>query len=355
MKKTRPLPRDAFQTSFVTESAPEIVNSLRPLPEDTAAGREMVVAMITNPRSGGNRKGIGKIRELLARNPEILHREAVTPPEVNAALADFSARNVDLLVVNGGDGTVQAVLTAIYGRSIFARPPLLALLRAGTTSMLANDVGVAGEPLAALARVRAWGLDRERSENRINVRPVLKVKREGEEPLCGMFLGAGAIPLGVEIFHGSMNPNKVRGELIPGLLIARMILSVLTGRDRLFPPTEMEIRPDDYPPQRDSFLFAMVSTLERLFLGLHPFWGREAAPLHFTALKSNPPCLLRNLPFLLRGRPTASATPGNGYFSQNVEGITLDFRGNFTLDGELFEARAPLTIEPAGPARFLRI
>jgi hypothetical protein len=102
-------------------------------------------------------------------------------------------------------------------------------------------------------------------------------------------------------------------------------------------------------------MLAIVTTLERLFLGLFPFWGYESAPLHFTALRSNPPYLLRNLPFLLRGRRTATSLPENGYYSHNAGKIELNLRGDFTLDGEIFQADTPLTIEPAGPASFLRI
>jgi diacylglycerol kinase (ATP) len=323
---------------------------------EPAYGREITIGMLTNPRSGGNRKGIGEVRRFLAQNPGIHYAEVVTPADVKEALADFSGRNVDLLVVNGGDGTVQSVLTSLYGRSIFPRPPLLALLRAGTASMLARDVGVAGKPSAALEKIRAWSMDTGRNRSLIHERPVLRVSQEaGAEPICGMFFGAGAIPLAIDICHGSMNPNGVRGELMPGLILARHLLAALTGNDKLLPATDMGISLDESPGRRNSYLFAMVSTLERLFLGLHPFWGREAAPLHFTALKTKPPYLLRNLPFLLYGRRTATATPGNGFFSHNVGQIALDFRGRFTLDGELFEARAPLTIEAAGPARFLRI
>ena len=137
--------------------------------------------------------------------------------------------------------------------------------------------------------------------------------------------------------------------------MARLILEVLTGKEKLLSTTDMGIRLDEAPAWHNTYLFAMVSTLERLFLGLHPFWGGEAAPLHFTALKAKPSYLLRNLPFLLRGRRTATASPENGFFSHNVRQITIDLRGKFTLDGEIFEAKAPLTIEPAGPARFLRI
>jgi hypothetical protein len=312
--------------------------------------------MITNPRSGGNRRGIGEVRRFLAQNPGIHFAEAVTPEDVRGVLGDFSGRSVDLLVVNGGDGTVQSVLTALYGLSIFPRPPLLALLRAGTASMLARDVGVRGEPTAALAKILAWSMDKGRDMSLVHERPVLRVSQEGDnEPVCGMFFGAGAIPLAIDICHGSMNPNGVRGELMPGLILARHLLAALTGNDKLLPATDIVIRLDESAQWRNSCLFTMVSTLERLFLGLHPFWGRESAPLHFTALKSRPPYLLRNLPFLLWGRRTATATPGNGFFSHNAGRITLDFRGRFTLDGELFEARGPLTIEAAGPAGFLRI
>ncbi|NCP03944.1 MAG: diacylglycerol kinase, partial [Deltaproteobacteria bacterium] len=73
--------------------------------------------------------------------PQISHREAVTPHDLAQALVDFAEQGIDLLIINGGDGTVQAVLTLLYTRKIFDQPPLLALLRAGTTSMLARDVG----------------------------------------------------------------------------------------------------------------------------------------------------------------------------------------------------------------------
>lgn len=323
---------------------------------DFARCLAVTIGMVTNPRSGGNKKGLGKIREFLARNPGIHHGEAVTPSEVQGVLADFASKGVNLLVVNGGDGTVQSVLTALYVRSLFSVPPLLALLQAGTTSMLSRDVGVRGTPLAALAKILDWSTGAGAGNQSVFERSVLKLSQaEDSEPICGMFFGVGAIPQGIELCHTSMNPNGVRGELLPGLIIARFLLAVLTGKGTFVPSTDMEIRFDAAPPLENSYLFAMISTLERLFLGLHPFWGTEAAPLRFTALKANPPYLLRNLPYLLRGRRTTTASPENGFFSHNVREITLDFKGKFTLDGEIFEAKGPLIIGPAGPARFLKI
>lgn len=316
-----------------------------------AAARRPSVAMLTNPRSGGNRKGLDGIRRFLAENPQLQHAEAVSPDQVRSVLADFAAREIDLLVVNGGDGTVQSVLTTLYGQGLFRRPPVLALLQAGTTSMLARDVGVSGRPLEALARIRDW-----QGAQHIVERSILKVRQGTDAPaLCGMFFGAGAIPRGIELFHGQVNPKGVRGEFFPGVILARLLLSAFTGNEKHLPPTDMVIHVDDAPVQESRYLFALVSTLERLFLGMHPYWGKQPGPLRFSAVRSKPPCLLRNLPFLLRGRSISTVSPENGYFSHNARRITLDFKGRFTLDGELFEAVSPLTIESAGPARFLKI
>jgi hypothetical protein len=336
---------------------PALVNDAASRAQDgqSAAGA-MTIGMVTNPRSGGNRKGLNKIREFLAENSQIHHGEAVTPAEVQAVLAGFAARDIDLLIVNGGDGTAQAVLTALYGQAIFARTPVLALLRAGTTSMLARDVGIAGDFPSALAKVTAWAAGTRGSDTAIHERPVLQVHRKDySAPLCGMFFGVGAIPQGIDLFHRRMNTRGVRGELMPGLILARLLLAVFTGNEKLLPPTDVEIRRDDAAAQRVCCLFTLVSTLERLFLGLRPYWGEEDAPLHLTAVQSKPRYLLRNLPAVLRGRRPAGVSPENGYLSHNARRITLDFTGRFTLDGELFEAASPLTIQAAGPARFLRI
>lgn len=342
---------------------PELNPKFRPLKQRTRlfsddAGRrsEMTIGVVTNPWSGGNKGGIGYLRTFLAQNPDIRHGEAVTPEEVKSLLVDFSARDIDLLVVNGGDGTVQAVLSALFGCGVFPRTPVLALLRAGTMSMLARDVGVAGAPRAALARIRAWNLDNRRFRHRFVERPVLKVRRgPATAPLCGMFFGAGAILQGIDLCHKRMNPRGVRGEGMPGLIMARLLLAALFGNDRLVSAADIRICIGKEPSRPARYLLAMVSTLDRLFLGMHPFWGDAGGPLHFTALAERPAHLLRNLPFLLRGRRTATATPQNGFLSCNARRITLDFKGRFTLDGEIFQTRGPLTIEAAGPARFFKL
>ncbi len=326
-----------------------------PAADGSAAGRALTLGMITNPRSGGNKRGFAKISAFLAENPQILHHEAITPLEVEQALVEFAGRSVDLLIVNGGDGTVQAVLTVLYSRQVFDRPPILALLRAGTTSMLARDVGIDAGPLAALIRIRDWARQGKVCPEMLDVRPILKLDRGGNQrPLCGMFFGAGAIPQGIDLFHQRVNPRGVRGELMPGLILMRLLWAVFRGNEKVLPPTEMQLNLHGAASQQYRCLFTLVSTLERLFLGLRPFWGNEEAPLHLTTLETRPRQLLRSLPAVLRGRRTRRNTPQNGYISHNVRQVDCVFKGRFTLDGELFDSPGSLSISAVGPARFLK-
>ena len=141
------------------------------------AGYRLRVGVLSNPRSGGNKKGGPLVRAVLANWPETVHREAVNPQEVSAALNDFAGNGVELIVINGGDGTASAVLTAIGRDLLFSRPPLLALLCAGTTSMLARDVGVGGSPAAVLQRLLIWAQSPDASFA-VRPRPYLRVQRD---------------------------------------------------------------------------------------------------------------------------------------------------------------------------------
>ena len=328
-----------------------------PIPVATApgAGGRLRVGVLTNPRSGGNKQGVGEIRSLLAGWPDVPHREASTPEDITAELADLARQGVDLLVVNGGDGTVHAVLTAIGRDPIFEKPPLLALLCAGTTSMLARDVGLPGSAAAALALILEWAKAADANLT-ILPRPVLRVSGASHPlPLFGMFFGAGAICQGIRIFHSGVNPMCWRGELMPGLALLRMLLAILCKDHDKVPPLPTRTGLDDRPPEERENLFVLVSTLERLFLGLQPYWGTQDGPLRYTAVGAEPKRLLQVLPSLFRQQKSRHLSQANGYFSDNARMVQLEMAGDFTLDGELYEAgEGPVCIEATEPVMFLR-
>src|SRR3546814_16233911 len=59
-----------------------------------------------------------------------------------------------IVVINGGDGTVQAALTELCSGGHFGgSPPPVAVLPNGKTNLIALDLGAEGDPIKALERV----------------------------------------------------------------------------------------------------------------------------------------------------------------------------------------------------------
>jgi hypothetical protein len=283
------------------------------------------------------------VRRLLRRHAGVAHLEARDPAEVAAAVAELTDPGPDVLVVNGGDGTVQAVLTALFLDSPAEGAPALALLRGGTTNMTADDVGLREPLLPALRRVLTLG-ESHGAPARLVRRPVLRVEAGAGAPVrLGMFFGAGVIVSGIEYFHRELEPRGLRGGVGPGLAALRVLWAMARGDRTFVAPTAMSIgtRTGAAGPARmpeQDYWLVLASSLERLFLGLRPYWGPRDGAFFFSALRTRPAHALRALPPLFWGRKAALATAANGYYSQKVDELVLEMGGPFTLDGEVYQA-----------------
>jgi hypothetical protein len=98
----------------------------------------------------------------------------------------------------------------------------------------------------------------------------------------------------------------------------------------------------------------LASVLYRLLLGMRPYWGIEAAPLHVTAVRVQPAKLYRSLWPLLRGRG-ACLRVEQGYASANLQSFSVQLDGPFVIDGQCYPAQgAVLAIDIAGQVSFVR-
>lgn len=320
--------------------------------------RRIRVGVLSNPRSGGNREGLGRVRAILSAHPRMIHLEVQTPADVASALGDLAHREVDVVAVNGGDGTIQSVLTALIHRQPFERLPLLAILRSGTDSAIARDVGLPGPRDRALRVLLRWA---DTGDGRAVVlqRPVLRLQASLEgEPLYGMSFGAAAIYRGILFCRRRVHALGFHGDIAPSLTMARILLALASARSDLVTPVPMTISLDRDPPLFLDCLAVLITTLERVSAGLRPYWGTESGPLHYTAVSTRPRKLILALPPLLCGRQGRHGTPENGYFSHNVREVRLTFEGGFTLDGELYLSDpkcGPVLVQDGGQASFLRL
>jgi len=315
------------------------------------------IGVISNPHSGRNRRMLGHLRNILGAAGDVHHEVTASVSEIPAALSRMAAAGVDVVAVNGGDGSVALVLQALLsGDSPFAAQPLLCALPGGTTNVTVGDVGIRGALDKALLKLLAWR--NGRLEAQVMERAVIGVRnRDGEVLGCGLVFGAGAVVTGIEYWQESVRARGMRSEYSSGVAMTRTVWGMLRGHERFAAPIRMRLDLPGEAPLEADFMLLAVSTLERLFLGIHPFWGSESGSLRVTAIERGARGFLGALPSILQGKSPSHARR-DGYHSARVDAFTLDFHGSYTMDGELHATQAddaPLRIFTAGHARFLRI
>lgn len=297
------------------------------------------VAVLCNPLSGRVRRNWAAITALRADVGTAAYREASTPGEIAAALDELALRPDDALAVIGGDGTTQALLTALHS-TMPERPwPVLIPLPAGSTNMTALDLGAVGALPATVTALRRWRSGDGTEGQRVQ-RPLLLIERHGHAPLCGMFFGTAKVAEGVRFFRHRLRGRGVASERTSSLSILRVLFSLARGGSSNAGDYPIRCRVDDDDDFDANAILVLVSTLHRLLLGMRPYWGGGNAPLHFTLVERNARALWRSLWRLASGRPGRTLTPERGYFSRDAERVAFHFDGPFVVDGEVFEARS---------------
>ena len=103
------------------------------------------------PATGRCCRGCGRF---CAAHKDIFHYEVEDVGQIGQALRTIARVKPKVLVINGGDGTVQAALTELHHGGHFGEsPPPVAVLPNGKTNLIAHDLGAAGDPIEALERV----------------------------------------------------------------------------------------------------------------------------------------------------------------------------------------------------------
>lgn len=318
-----------------------------------------VLGLLVNRRSRRNRHGLAGIDAILAERPEVVPALLDDIADLPQALRDLAARGVDLLAINGGDGTVQAVLTELMNGRPFPEPPPLAVLAGGTTNMIAGDVGLRGGPAPALRRLVAR-LDDPALLTEAVERAVIRVEhRPGEPPMFGMFFGTAAIYRAILFCRRmaaavSMPSGFASAVTLAGVLGRRLVRRG-EAADEVVRGDDMAVRFDDGPPLQGRRLLALVTTLDRLVLGSRPFWGNGPGDLRYSEVAYPPAGLFRAvLPFMYGGE--ARRLPSDDYCSRSARRIAIEMHCPFTLDGELFDVTpgVPVRLDEGGRVRFVR-
>jgi hypothetical protein len=318
----------------------------------------MRAGLISNPLSQRNRQRQPAMRDAVAGHPDLLHAELDSVHATADVLRDFARREVGLLIVSGGDGTVQKVLTELLNGQEFDPLPPIALLPGGMTNLIAADVGVQGDPVQSLIKLCGMAADptaaRETQE-----RAVLSLQRTpAEPPIHGMFLGTAAFYHAVMMARQQVHPTGAKHDLALAMGLGLALFRLLTGwagSSPLSRAERMAVELDGRAAAPEDYLLFMATTLERLILGLMPFWGEGNGAVRYISIGFPPQRLWRALLPVIRGRPRPWMA-ARGYDSGRARECRLNLRCPIVFDGEIFtpEPETPVTLRADRRVTFLR-
>ena len=292
------------------------------------------VAVISNPKSHRNLHG--STLSCFAHEPSFVAGMAApaTQSELLTALTRFKEQDADILVINGGDGTLRDALSAMWRIDPDWRPAL-SLVPGGKTNLTAYDVGCVPHGAEGLRRI--FDAARHNRLRRHTVtRPVMDIARPDVtgQHICGMFLGAGAFSAATELARNEANAIGLYHGLAVAWTIASMVVRNMRGGAGGATPLSLNADGVEIL-NRDQFIL-IATTANRIVMGLKPFWGAGDGAIRFTAIDGPPQNLARALLPVLRGRPRQWMLSG-GYNSGSANTLTLRLASRFTVDGELFD------------------
>jgi diacylglycerol kinase family enzyme len=315
------------------------------------------VALLSNPRSTGNRSLLPRVRSFCAAHSDIFHYEVESVDQIGDALRTIARVKPKILVVNGGDGTVQAALTELYlGGHFEGAPPPVAVLPNGKTNLIALDLGAVGDPIDALKRVME--IARTGVEEHVVVRELIALSGGSDgRPVLGMFLGGAGLADSILYCRNKIYPLGLPNGISHVLTAFAVLFTMILGLRAAFLPPRA--RPLKVSMMRQgqlhgSFSLLIVTTLHRLLLGSNS--NITAGSLQMILVDHRPIPLLRAIISGVFGR--FGRDPMDGIHIERGDEIHIEGdRSSVILDGEIYHAMpgSAIVLKPTPPVSFLRL
>jgi len=318
------------------------------------------VALLSNPRSTGNLSMLPRMRSFCAAQSDIFHYEVESVEQIGEALRTIARVNPKVLVVNGGDGTVQAALTELYLGDYFdGTPPPVAVLPNGKTNLIALDLGAVGDPIAALERVMA--IARNGIEDHVVVRELIALSdgTDGARPVLGMFLGGAGLADTILYCRNKIYPLGLPNGISHVLTAIAVLVTLLLGiRTAFLPPaaTPLKVSMMRQGQLNGRFSLLIVTTLHKLLLGSTIGGSAATGALQMMVVEQRPLPLLRAIFAGVFGRVGRDRMDGV-HFERGDEIRIEGDRSSVVLDGEIFQAEVgrPIILKTTPPVPFLRL
>ena len=298
----------------------------------------MKIGLISNPKSNANRVRGGVAGQIEAGH-DILTAQPANHDALETDLKRFAKEGVELIAIDGGDGTVRDVVSSVH-HAYPTQWPTFALLPSGKTNVIAEHVGGFGTGLngwrALVAAQEAGKLTA--FQNQCAALEISWPNRP--EPMRrGFLLGCAAFTDGVQMANDSIHPVGIAKGLAVAMAIGGILRRALTKRSKGKRPSGEagQVIVDGAQINGDRHFLMLASTLNRLTMGIKPFWDEGRGDIHWLDIPAPAKRLAIGALMIALGK-RRDWMVRSGYASGRAEAIDLRFDAPFVLDGEAYRS-----------------
>ena len=264
--------------------------------------------------------------------------------DVDILIQDALAAKTQHIVIEGGDGTVQGILTEFLRHEKARNLPVFTIVPGGNTNQVARNVGLSAPTPQAVAK--ALGKDKTLTQA-----PLLRIKDKAQRKYYGFLFSSGALPQVTDYTKDKLHDRGIGGSMavIGGILKGAAGTSAITAPTKI----KLNIDADGIQKLRGPHLGTIVTTLPGLILKLDPFWGEGDRPLRVTYVAGEYQKLVRHVASLWLGNKSKDRSQ-DGMFSWTADGLKYRYKGPCVLDGEILDLTKGFKIRATRPIQFAK-
>lgn len=321
--------------------------------------KSLRVGIISNPGATRLLQRMQEFEDAASRYERVVHRRLSDISEIPEILKSFDAEGVGLVVINGGDGTVQAVITSAINDQPFSEMPVFAILPGGRTNIIAEDLGALNDPVYHLESLMELVSDPSGPGPETVSRPFVRLElTPGAKPIYGAFFGTATIVRGMEFCRRSIYPlglPNFLAHIIAIFWVLLLALSPLKGKNSPMRKEPQTVRTSDGTIGPKAYFVFIVTGLDRLLLGIEAGPGEsDGKGLNGINIEYSAAAILSAIPKILSRRPIRRS--GSGIEYSKISGMEIETDCPVTLDGEFYhgEPGVPVRIDATEPIEFIR-
>lgn len=250
---------------------------------------------------------------------------------------EFKTRDIDILAISGGDGTIHCTLSTflkVYGEKPL---PRIYFLRGGTHNTITASLGVQGSTEELLSNL----LVRYHEDKPFKIRK-LRITRVNDE--VGCIFGLGAVYRFMEVYY---RMSSTLSHVTAVLMVVRGMVSMLVNGKmcrQVFKPFEAEITVNGKTWPFANYVTFFTGSVSQIGLGCNVFNSMLTRTdcVHAVGMSLKPRELFSQLPRMYLGKGARHP----GILEEPAQNIIIRCAKPqpYTIDGDMYEGRTDFEI-----------